>query len=424
MSTLTLTPPVAAARSHLSKLKEVPVANSNSRTARVTRLGQVLLGLLWLMDGLLQFQPYMFGKTFITGVLLPNAVGQPGIIASSITWIANLIEPHVVIFNLFAATVQVLIGVGLLYRRTVKPALLVSFGWAVGIWFTGEGLGMIFTGNANPLTGAPGAALLYILAGLICWPRTERSPERAERAERAGRAGRARIKAYGLLGERGTRRVWAALWLGSAMLWLLPSNSSANATHDAIAAVPAGAGWLTSILNTAANATAGHGTVIAVAMAGISAAVGIAALRNRLTNAALAIGVAISLIYWVIGQGFGGVLTGQATDVSTAPLMILIAALLYGHSRERKIASTARDRATATPHHRVTPAAPESGSRGSSSSATSTVVPTANHARRAMSCVTRHWPWTRGPLAENATAARSAVSLGDGSPPRGPGRSF
>jgi len=256
LSTLTLTPPVSAARSHLPRLKEAPVAHS--RAARVTRLGQVVLGLLWLMDGLLQFQPYMFGKTFITGVLLPNAVGQPGIIASPITWIANLIEPHVVIFNAFAATLQVLIGLGLLYRRTVKPALLASFGWAIGIWFTGEGLGMIFTGGANPLTGAPGAALLYILAGVICWPRAERSPERTARA---------RIKAYGLLGEHRTRLAWTALWLGSAVLWLLPANSSANATHDAIAAVPSGAGWLTSILNTAADATAGHGTAIAIVMA-------------------------------------------------------------------------------------------------------------------------------------------------------------
>ena len=338
MSTLTLTPPVSAARSHLPRLKEAPVARS--RAARVTRLGQVVLGLLWLMDGLLQFQPYMFGKTFITGVLLPNAAGQPGIIASPITWIANLIEPHVVIFNAFAATLQVLIGLGLLYRRTVKPALLASFGWAIGIWFTGEGLGMIFTGGANPLTGAPGAALLYILAGVICWPRAERSPERTARA---------RIKAYGLLGEHRTRLAWTALWLGSAVLWLLPANSSANATHDAIAAVPSGAGWLTSILNTPANATAGHGTAIAIVMAAISAAVGLAVLRNRRTTPALVIGVSISLIYWVIGQGFGGALTGQATDVGTAPLMLLIAGLLYGHSRRRRIASNTTSHAVATP---------------------------------------------------------------------------
>jgi hypothetical protein len=73
--------------------------------ARATRLGQVILGLIWLIDGALQFQPYMFGKSFITGVIDPNAVGQPAIIAEPITWIAKLIEPHVGVFNAGAATI-------------------------------------------------------------------------------------------------------------------------------------------------------------------------------------------------------------------------------------------------------------------------------------------------------------------------------
>jgi hypothetical protein len=326
MSTLTVRPSLTAAGARLSRLREVPVAHS--RAARVTRLGQVVLGLIWLLDGLLQLQPYMFGKTFITGVILPTAAGQPGIIGAPITWIANLIEPHVVLFNAAAAAIQITIGAGLLYRRTVKPALLVSFGWALGVWLSGEGLGMLFTGTANPLTGTPGAALLYIVAGLICWPRTTRAH------------GRAKIRAYGLLGEHRTRLAWASLWLGSALLWLLPANSSPNTTHDAIAAVPSGAGWLTNILDAAAKATAGHGTTIAIVMAAVSAAIGVAVMRHRLAKPALVLGIAISLVYWVIGQGLGGVFTGQATDIGTAPLVILIASLLYAHSR-RPAASTA-----------------------------------------------------------------------------------
>jgi hypothetical protein len=45
--------------------------------ARLGRIGQVFLGAIWLIDGALRFQPYMFGKTFVTGVILPNAQGQP-----------------------------------------------------------------------------------------------------------------------------------------------------------------------------------------------------------------------------------------------------------------------------------------------------------------------------------------------------------
>jgi hypothetical protein len=286
-----------------------------------------MLGLLWLIDGVLQFQPYMFGRTFITGVLLPNATGQPGIIGAPITWIAHLIEPHVAVFNAFAAVLQVLIGLGLLNRRTVKPALLVSFGWAIGIWFTGEGLGMIFTGNASPLTGAPGAALLYVLVGLMCWPRA--GTRRTSNRERVARRGMA--------GERGARWAWAGLWLGSAGLWLLPANDSASSVHDAIAAAPSGAGWLSSVLSFAAKASAGHGTAIAIVMAILSTAIGISVLRNWHTRAFLALAIAISLLYWVLGQGLGGVLTGQATDLSTAPLIILIGSILFARESLTKL---------------------------------------------------------------------------------------
>ena len=55
---------------------------------KVARFAQIALGLTWLIDGALQFQPYMFGRTFVTGVLLPNAVGQPSVIGAPITWIA------------------------------------------------------------------------------------------------------------------------------------------------------------------------------------------------------------------------------------------------------------------------------------------------------------------------------------------------
>jgi hypothetical protein len=292
-------------------------ASGERRSARISRLGQIALGSLWLIDGILQFQPYMFGRTFVTGVLLPNASGQPAIIADPITWIAHLIEPHVAVFNAFAATLQVLLGLGLLYKRTVKPALLVSFAWALGIWLTGEGLGMIFAGTASPLTGAPGAALLYVLVGLMCWP-----PSQSARVARQGRA------TLGLISEPAARWSWAGLWLASAALWLLPANDSAGAVHDAIAAVPSGAGWLSSVLAHAANATAGHGTAIAVAMALVSAAIGIAVLRDWHAKPFLVAAIALSLVFWVVGQGLGGIFTGQATDVSTAPLVILLGSLL------------------------------------------------------------------------------------------------
>jgi hypothetical protein len=322
-----------------SRGREGPAATKPARSlARIQRIGVVALGLIWLVDGLLQFQPYMFAKTFITGVILPNASGQPGIIGSPITWIAGVLKPHVALFNGFAATLQVLIGAGLLCRRTVKPALLASFAWALGIWVTGEGVGMIFTGTASPLTGAPGAALLYILVGLMCWPRDRTTSEH----KHAG------VAELGLIGERNTRLAWGALWLGSAALWLFPANDSAGAVHDAIAGVPSGAGWLSGVLSTAANAAAGRGTIVAIAVAIVSGAIGVAVWRDWHSRAFLALAVAMSLVYWVIGQGLGGLFTGQATDIGTAPLVILIASILCALPKRTLVPSPVRDSADVT----------------------------------------------------------------------------
>jgi hypothetical protein len=301
---------------------------------RLIRAGQSALGLVWLLDGALQFQSYMFGKTFVTGVLLPNASGQPAFIASTITWIAHAIEPHVTVFNAFAATVQVLIGLGLLYRKTVGPALLLSFAWAGGIWLTGEGLGGFFNDTANPLTGAPGAVLLYVLVGLMVWPKgLGLVPERLVPA-RVGRLLTVRGGEFGLLGVRGARVAFAALWGMFGLLWLLPANDSANAVSSAISSAPTGTGWLTSITNEAASLASGNGTAIAVVLAAASFTIAVSVLRDWHVRECLALSAVIALAFWIL-QGFGGLFTGEATDVNTGPLLVLLAWLTYGAMKAR-----------------------------------------------------------------------------------------
>lgn len=290
--------------------------------ADITRIGQVALGLLWLADGALQFQPYMFGKTFVTGVILPASHGQPAIIGAPIAWISGVVESHVMPFNAAAATLQVLIGLGLLYRPAVKLSLLVSFLWASAIWFAGEGLGMIFTGTASPLTGAPGAAFLYVLAGLICWPP-------------AGAVEEARRLAV-------ARWCCSAVWLGAAVLWLLPANDGAASTHDAIATAPSGASWLSAILRSAAHAAAGRGTTIAFALATVSVSVAVSLLYRWHTRFFLGLAIAVSASYWMVGQGFGGVFTGQATDPGSAPVMILIASMLLAPRAQARVSARER----------------------------------------------------------------------------------
>jgi hypothetical protein len=278
-----------------------------------TRLGQLVLGMLWCIDGLLKLQPYFF-HDFVTGVIAPNATGQPAVIGHPITWIGELIRPHQALFVVFAVVGEVSVGVGLIVRRTVKPALVLSFAWAVNVWLTGEGLGFLFTANntPDPLTGILGTAPLYIVAGLLVWPRDANDAEQS----------------FGLIGARGARALWAALWLGNAALWLAPANAGADSLSDAFTGAPAGAGWLSSVHSAVAHAVGGSGMTFALVLAVISAEIGISVLSGRGTRIALLASIAVSVTFWVLAEGLGGLFTGQATDVGTGPLMILIAALL------------------------------------------------------------------------------------------------
>jgi hypothetical protein len=324
--TLVLRPAAEEAVGRLPRrhVKMTTVGGRRSRAAHLAaqRRLQIALGVIWLADGALQLQPFMFGRGFVTHVIAPNAVGQPGFVAGPVRFAAHLIEPRVALFNAFAAMIQLLIGLGLIYRRTVKVALLTSFAWALGVWWIGEGLGGLFTGEASPLTGAPGPALLYVLIGLVVWPQADPKTGRAATRD--------------VLRDRVVRGVWAALWLGFAALWLLPDNRASNATHDAIATAPSGANWLSTIHTSAATAATGHGLLIAIVAASLSAAIALGVLFDRWTKPMLALSVAIALSYFVVGQGMGGILTGSGTDPGSGPLLILLAVSLFLFERPNR----------------------------------------------------------------------------------------
>jgi hypothetical protein len=302
------------------------LAAPTSSNRSPARLGQIALGLIWLIDGLLKLQPYFFAH-FVSGVIDPSAAGQPGVIAHPITWIGDLIRPHQAIFVVLAVLGEVSIGVGLLVRRTVKPALLMSFIWTLNVWLTGEGLGFLFTGKTpDPLTGILGTAPLYIIAGLLVWPREARPTQPGPQ--------------FGLLGERGARLVWAALWLAAAALWLLPANADRDAASSAVSSAPSGAGWLSSLHSAAAGLVAGSGMTVAVLLAVLSAEIGLWVLWSRGTRIALFASMAVSVVFWFMAEGLAGLFTGQATDIGTGPLMIVIAALLLPLATSRARASS------------------------------------------------------------------------------------
>jgi hypothetical protein len=272
-----------------------------------TRALQTILGGIWLLDGCLQFQAFMYSHGFIA-MLAGNAAGQPAWIANSVTWGAHTLQHNQAAVNTAFALIQVTIGIGLLYRPTVKLAIAVSCAWALAVWWFGEAFGMMFMAMASPLTGAPGAVLLYALVGLLVWPG-------------AGPGG--------LLRERGARAAWCALWLVMAYLWLQAPSSNPGAISALLTHAPSGMVWLSSAQVDVANALQGGGTAVAFILAALSAGIAIAVALGWRARAFLALAIALSLAYWVLGQGFGGIFQGGATDPNAGPLFVLLAALMW-----------------------------------------------------------------------------------------------
>lgn len=280
---------------------------------------QIVLGLIWLLDGVLQFQPFMFSKALLTQVITPVSVGQPAGVKSSIVWSVHMMGHHLVLYNAIFATIQVLIGLGLLVRRTVRPALAVSFVWALGVWWFGEGLGQVLTGTASPLTGAPGAVLLYGFIGILVWPVDSGQP----RMTHKGRGAESAAPWAPLVGKV----LWVGLWILSAVLWLAPANRSAGAIHDQIQS--AQYGWLGGAQHAVAVGANGQGAGIAIGLAVLSVCIGLGVFLPGTNRIALAVGALLSLGYWAFGQGFGQFTTGRATDVNAGLLFCLLALRLW-----------------------------------------------------------------------------------------------
>ncbi len=298
-------------------------AYPRERAGGVTpRTIQVGLGVIWLFDGLLQLQPKMFGPAFAGDVIRPAAAGQPAVLAWPIDEMARLVAVHPAAANLVFAGVQILIGIGLLRRQTVRPALALSVAWAAMVWAFGEGFGMIFTGTASPLTGAPGAVLLYALIGVLVWPTGPAGGQ--GRRRRHGSAA-----AIGPLGEDGARLAWAVVWLCMAALWLVPANTGPSSVSAALTgATGSSPSWLAQAQGWLAGLLSGDGAVVAALLAVLSAVVAVGPLVTRRRTVFLVLGAALSIDFWVFGQSLGGITSGIATDPNAGPLFVLFALAL------------------------------------------------------------------------------------------------
>jgi hypothetical protein len=296
---------------------ETAVHDETARPRDLQRTFQLVLATVWLLDAVLQIQPFMFtaGSDGFSGMLHGVAGGNPSWIAHTITWNSSIVDHHPVLTNTPFALIQFLIGFGIVWKRTLKPALGLSIIWSIGVWWFGEGLGGLFSGGATPFGGGPGGVLFYAVLAVLLWPR-----EGSDQPFVAART----------VGIKAAKAIWAVVWGILAVLSLVGSGRSPQALHDLVAGMNTGEpGWLAHIDRVSESFFLQHGTTAAVLLAIVCVLVAIGVyLPPQVAQVTLVVAIAVFAVIWVAVQDFGGVLAGGATDPNAGPLVIILA-LIY-----------------------------------------------------------------------------------------------
>ncbi len=297
---------------------------------------QIVLGLLWLIDGCLQLQSKMFSSKFITSVIDPAKVGQPYFISNPIHFASQIFLSHPVIIDSLIIIIQILIGLLILFKTTTKYGLWFSFLWGIFVWFMGEAAGGIFSGHASLIFGLPGAALIYSIISLAILPKDNSQKE---------------VGGYWLA------FIWSAVWIMGAIYQLLPGQNSISSIKMMITSNINGApNWLANIdrhvsyfleylmSNSGAakivssnhttmmmnSRSDGYGYIVLLSFIMLVIAIGSVMINKKVRNLILVLGIFLTLCFWLIGQGLGGYYTGHMTDLNTGPLIILLGLAIIG----------------------------------------------------------------------------------------------
>jgi len=291
---------------------------------RARRLLRVGFGILWVFDGILQAQPQMAGG-LPQEVIKPAAATSPAWVQHLVNWGGSIWTYHPIQAGAATVWIQVGIGMWLIFAPrgwSSRLAGLASVGWGLVVWAFGEAFGGIFAPGLTVLFGAPGAVLIYAVAGALV-----ALPERAWESPRTGR-----------LTLAGT----GVFFLGMALLQAWPGRGFWQGTAGGQASGLAGmvqsmAGTsqphvLASIVSAFGNFTAAHGfavnLVAVIVLAAIGAAFCLSALRGdaRLARIAVLVAAVFCLADWVLIEDLG-FLGGLGTDPnSMIPLILLFTA--------------------------------------------------------------------------------------------------
>ena len=257
----------------------------------------MILGSIWLLDGLMQFKPLMLTQNFVTSVIWPNTWYQPMDIAYPIYSAGKIILSNVAVFDIIFGSIQVAIGLLLIIGKYTRAVIIFSVIWSVAVWWIGEGFGSLFTGQASLLTGAPGAVILYALVGIILYPAGNH-----EKAEITSR----KVAGYAL----------GFLFILGFVLQMQPYYfMSRNVTWDL------SVNWFVGI-------SAFQSLVFDIFIAGmfLYTGIGFIIFRNG-KNLFSYISIVLSIFIWIPGEMFGQIYTALGTDPNSGVILLLLSVM-------------------------------------------------------------------------------------------------
>ena len=288
--------------------------------ARGRRLLRIGFGLIWILDGLLQAQPKMAGG-LASQVIKPSAAASPAWVQHLVNWGGTIWSYHPVTAGAASVWIQIGIGAWLIIAARgpwSRLAGLASVAWGLVVWVFGESFGGIFAPGLSWLTGAPGAVLLYAVAGaLIALP---------EGAWRSPRLGRLLLGGIGLFFiGMAVLQAWPGrgYWQGTiggkpgTLAGMVQSMSSTPQPHV-----------LSSLLARFGSFAASNGFAVNLVVVIVLTGMGAIFLsgRPRLVRYAVWSGIMFGLADWVLVQDLG-FLGGLGTDPnSMIPMMLLFSA--------------------------------------------------------------------------------------------------
>ncbi|HXZ71398.1 MAG TPA: hypothetical protein VEH31_11105, partial [Streptosporangiaceae bacterium] len=287
------------------------------------RLLRVGFGLLWILDGVLQAQPKMAGG-LAAQVIAPIAAASPAWVQHVVNWGGTIWSYHPITAGAASVWIQVGIGAWLLIAargRWSRLAGLAGVAWGLTVWVFGESFGGIFAPGLSWLTGAPGAVLIYVVAGALI-----ALPEGAWRSPRPWGVGRLLLGGIGLFFlAMAVLQAWPGrgYWQGTiagrpgTLAGMVQSMSSTPQPRVL-------SSWLSGFGSFAAS----HGLAVNLVAVIVLAGMGAIFLtgRPRLVRYAVWSGIAFGLADWVLVQD-PGFLGGLGTDPnSMIPWIVLYSA--------------------------------------------------------------------------------------------------